>query len=476
MEKHSGIQTGGLRWRWFRGSVLLVLVLILSVIFVFSLIIYSNYYNTVQTGLETKAKTATDFFANYVATSYSEFYDNAYKYTETFEDSDKLELQFIDTDGRIMISTYGISAGSSPNTPDITDAISTGEISSWVGTGPSTGERMMSVSAPMVYSNNQVIGVMRYVTSMKVVDKQILVSILTAFVLGALVMLLVIVINFIFIRSVIEPVSEITKMSKRIANGSYGIQINKKYPDEIGEMVTSINEMSLKIAQSEKVQTEFISSISHELRTPLTAITGWGETLVYSDDIDLETKKGVAIMLKEARRLTKMVESLLEFTRMEDGRFTLNIEPIDIAAELEDSIFTYRELLHQDNLELLYEPYEDDIPLIPGDPNRLKQVFLNLFDNAAKYAREGGRVEVSVDFNGKVVTVNIRDFGAGIPEDELTNVKMKFYKGSNAKERGSGIGLAVCDEIIRFHGGEMILSNAEGGGLLVTIMLPVSSS
>jgi signal transduction histidine kinase len=171
-----------------------------------------------------------------------------------------------------------------------------------------------------------------------------------------------------------------------------------------------------------------------------------------------------------------MVESLLEFTRMEDGRFTLNIEPIDIAAELEDSIFTYRELLHQDDLELVYNPYDDEIPLIPGDPNRLKQVFLNLFDNAAKYAREGKRIEVSVDFDNVWVTVKIRDFGPGIPEDELQNVKMKFYKGSNAKERGSGIGLAVCDEIIRFHGGDLTLSNADGGGLLVTIRLPVSSA
>ncbi len=476
MLKISAIKTGGLRWRWLRGSVLLVLVTIVIVLMIFSIIIYSNYYNTVRTGLETKAKTATDFFSNYVAKSYNDFYDSAYKYTESFEDSSKLELQFIDEFGRVMISTYGISAGSSPNTPDITEAISTGQISSWVGSGPSTGEHIMSVSAPMVYSNGQIIGVMRYVTSMKNVDQQILVTILAACALGALIMLLVIAINLVFIRSVIEPVSEITKMSKRIANGSYGIQINKKYQDEIGEMVASINEMSLKIAQSEKIQTEFISSISHELRTPLTAITGWGETLVYSDDINDETRKGIAIILKEARRLTQMVESLLDFTRMEDGRFTLNIEPIDIAAELEDSIFTYRELLHQDNLELVYLPYEEEIPLIPGDPNRLRQVFLNLFDNAAKYAREGKRIEVSVDYNGVKVSVNIRDFGPGIPEDELSNVKMKFYKGSNAKERGSGIGLAVCDEIIRFHGGEMILANAEGGGLLVTIKLPVSSS
>ncbi|SHI16266.1 Signal transduction histidine kinase [Sporobacter termitidis DSM 10068] len=476
MRKNEKRHSSGLRQRWIRSSVLIVLITVLVVILAFSLFIYSNYYSTVQTGLETKAKTATDFFSNYVVKSNADYYDGAYRYTESFDDSDRLELQFIDTDGRVMRSTYGISAGSSPGTPDISRAISTGQISSWSGTAPSTGERIMSVSAPMRFSGNQVIGVMRYVTSLKLVDRQVIFSILAVVALGGVIMLLVVFINLVFIRSVIEPVSEITKMSKRIAQGSYGIQIKKDYHDEIGEMVDSINEMSLKIAQSEKVQTEFISSISHELRTPLTAITGWGETLIYNEHMDGETKKGIAIILKEARRLTKMVEELLEFTRMEDGRFTLNIEMIDIVAELEDSIFTYRELLHQDELELVYEPYMEEMPLIPGDPSRLKQVFLNLFDNAAKYGREGKRIEVSVDMDSAFVYIKIRDFGPGIPEDELDHVKMKFYKGSNAKERGSGIGLAVCDEIIRFHGGTLLLENAEGGGLCVTIKLPVSSS
>jgi signal transduction histidine kinase len=208
----------------------------------------------------------------------------------------------------------------------------------------------------------------------------------------------------------------------------------------------------------------------------LTAITGWGETLTYNEDLDEDTLRGITIILREARRLTKMVEELLEFTRMEDGRFTLNIEMVDIAAELEDAIFTYRELLRQDELELRYTMYDAELPLIPGDPNRLKQVFLNLFDNAAKYGREGRCIDISMEERGAFVAILIRDYGPGIAEDELSNVKMKFYKGSNSKGRGSGIGLAVCDEIMRYHGGRMDLENAEGGGLLVTLLLPMTSA
>ena len=467
---------GAMRHRWLRGTVFIVLGAVVAAVALFSIIIYSYYYSTVRTGLEAKARTATDFFANYVGRTYSDYYNSAYRYAETFREADRIELQFVNTDGSIMISSFSITTGTTPNTPDVATAIESKRISTWVGRRNSTGERIMAASAPMIYSSGEVTGVMRYVTSLKLVDRQVTVNIAAAIGVGMIVLLLVFSVNLIFARSIIEPVSEITKMSKRIAEGSYGIQINNSYQDEMGEMVGSINEMSLKIAQSEKIQTEFISSISHELRTPLTAITGWGETLVYSEHLDEESKRGIAIMLKEARRLTKMVEELLEFTRIEDGRFTLNIEMIDVAAELEDAIFTFREILHRDELEFEYSSDMNEAPLIPGDPNRLKQVFLNLFDNALKYGREGKRIEVAITMAGSdFVMITIRDYGPGAPEDEFDIIRMKFYKGSNSKERGSGIGLAVCEEIIKFHGGRMELSNAEGGGFLVTIYLPVSS-
>jgi len=458
-----------------RGTILFALAAVIAAVALFSFIIYNYYYATIRTGLEAKAKTATDFFANYVARSYSDYYNAAFRYTDSFRESDRLELQFLDTDGSIMVSTSSIASGTRPESPDVMLAMETRRISSWVGRRVSTGERIMAASAPMIYADGEVIGIMRYVTSLRLVDRQVFINVLAVIGIGTIILLLVLSQNLLFIRSVIRPVSEITKVSKRIADGSYGVQINNSYRDEIGEMVKAINEMSFKVAQTEKIQTEFISSVSHELRTPLTAITGWGETLIYNEYLDDESKRGIAIMLKEARRLTKMVEELLEFTRMEDGRFTLNIEMIDIAAELEDAIFTFRELLHQDELEFDYTSEMDDAPLIPGDPNRLKQVFLNLFDNAAKYGREGKRIEVAVEMAGDFARVTIRDFGPGAPEDELDNIKMKFYKGSNAKDRGSGIGLAVCEEIIKFHGGSLELTNAPGGGFMVIINLPASS-
>ena len=167
-----------------------------------------------------------------------------------------------------------------------------------------------------------------------------------------------------------------------------------------------------------------------------------------------------------------MVEELLEFSKMEDGRFTLQLEEMDLQAEFEDAIFTYRELFRQEGIELRYEPGEEILPPISGDPERLKQVFCNVLDNAAKHGGSGKRIDTAIARDEDQVVITIRDYGPGIPAEELPHVKYKFYKGSS-KARGSGIGLAVCDEIITRHEGTLDIDNAEGGGCIVTIHLPI---
>jgi len=454
-------------------GIAFVILFVAVAIIAFSLVAYNYYYSAVKTGLENKAQTASEFFTTYVSKSYLEYYQSAYRYTESFEDKDSIELQFINTKGRVEVSSYGISAGSSPGTPDVENALTNGKISYWKGINSVTGERILSVSAPMQYADGSIVGVMRYVTSLKLVDKKVFQITAVAALVGLMVVGIVVLSNIYFLKTIIEPIHGLTLLARQIAEGSYGIQAEKRYEDEIGDLTDAINEMSLKISQTEKMQTEFVSSVSHELRTPLTAITGWSETLMYDPEIKGDSQRGVAIISKEAARLTKMVEELLEFTRIQDGRFNLNIEQLDIESELEDSIFAYGELLRQKDMELVYAPCSQPLPRIPGDPERLRQVFLNILDNATKYGKDGKAIEVLMDKQSDYVIIKVRDHGPGIPPNELPFVKKKFYKGSS-KERGSGIGLAICDEIITRHGGDLIIENAEGGGVCVTIRLPVS--
>lgn len=336
----------------------------------------------------------------------------------------------------------------------------------------------MAVSGPVCYSDGQVAGVLRYVSSLKVADRQILLLVGAVVALAVVLILLIWTTGMYFIHSIVTPVVEITDTAKRIAAGGYGVQIQKKFAegnDEIGELTRAINNVSLQISQTEKMQSEFLSSVSHELRTPLTAISGWGETLLTSDTMDpVETRRGIVTMLKETKRLTSLVEELLEFSRIQDGRFKLNVEVCDLRSVFEDTIFMYGNRLRQDGIQLDYEETDEDIPEISCDPERLKQVFLNILDNAAKYGGQGGRILCAIHAAAGELTVTIRDFGPGIPEEELPLVKKKFYKGSS-KARGSGIGLAVCEEIVTMHGGVLDIANAADGqgGCQVTIRLPI---
>ena len=461
----------GLRKRWIVNTLGIFGVLGLVCVLIVTSVFAVYYYSSMESDMRYRARNTTEFFADYLNQDYNQFYQSCITYSQTFEDRNSLELQFINSQGQIVASSYGKWAGPSPTTTDISQAVETKEIQKYIGKAPSTGERIMAVSSPMIYVNGEVIGVLRYVTSTRIMDRQIAVIGGIAFAAYLLVMGIVLLSSNYYIRSILVPLSQIVEKAKMVTNGSYGSQIQTRYDDEIGELAQTINEMSIQLNQNEKIQTEFISSLSHELRTPLTAITGWSETLLSSEELDSSTRRGVKIIHREGQRLTEMVLGLLDFTRIQSDRMTLNMEIADVRAEFEDTVFMYGSRLAQDGIELEYIESDDDIPEISCDPKRLRQVFLNIIDNAAKHGGEGKRIETTIKMDEDDVVVCIRDFGPGIPEDEIPLVKKKFYKGSS-KARGSGIGLAVCDEIVEMHGGELILENAPEGGTLVTVRLP----
>ena len=466
-----GLHIRGLRQRWLVNAVLPVFALVTLAVIIYVLSSAQYYYGNMRTGLETRARAAADTFTSYGIKSYSEYYRLATYSAETFEEKDSIELQFINTNGRVQVSSYGLTAGTSPATSDIEAAVG-GTMDYFQGEDPQTGEKILSVSCPIMF-NSRVVGVLRYVTSLREADHRILIDALVASAIGAVCIALVVLSNAIFINNVVEPVAVVSEAARRISGGSYGIQIDNHYHDELGELVDNINDMSVKISQAEKIQQEFISSVSHELRTPLTAISGWAETLSADPAGEAEqTRRGLGIILKESRRLTTMVEELLEFTKMQDGRFTLRIESVDLLSELEDAIYTYRELFRQEGIEVCYTAPEEDIPPLAADSERMKQVFCNVLDNAAKHGGAGRRIDVSAAKEEDRMVIRVRDYGPGIPPEELPFVKQKFYKGSS-KARGSGIGLAVCDEIVERHNGTFEIANADSGGAVVTISLPL---
>ena len=462
----------GLRRRWIVSSILPVITIMVLIAALVSIALGSNYYANARSALEAKATAGTDYFNTYAMTSYDEYFRSATLYANSFEDSASIELQFLDRNGHVEVSTRSLMTGSKPGTKDIIDALTSGRVSSFRGVDPATGEKIIAASGLLKF-NGRVVGVMRFVTATRNLDSQVLLTVLIILAIMAAVIFVIVISSLLLINNVVAPVSAVSEAAKQISGGSYGYQIPNRYADEMGELVDNINDMSLKIGENEKLQSEFISSVSHELRTPLTAINGWGETLLADDGSDPEAlRRGLNIIVKESGRLTNMVEELLDFSKMADGRFALHLEQMDLQAEFEDAVYTYREVFKQQGITLDYHSdgvYDEPIT---ADPERLKQVFCNVLDNAAKHGGSGKRIVVHLTQQEGEYIISIRDFGPGIPEAELPYVKQKFYKGSS-RARGSGIGLAVCDEIVHLHGGQFDIANAAGGGAVVTIRLPL---
>lgn len=462
---------GGIKRRWFlnnMSAVLLVLFLTATMVAVFA---SYYFYASVQTRLVTQVDTTSKYLNRYFTSSYSEFYEYGRNLVQNFSLADRVEMQILNENGRVMFSSSGLTAGFVPETAEIQLAMESGDTRTYTGYDMLTEEKVMAVTAPIYYRGQQLIGAVRCVTSLQVLDAQLTRIYLMA--AGAFVALTALVIfsNSFFLRSIVGPVLHINEFAKKITGGQYGIRLDEGYNDEIGELCGTLNEMSAELSRVEKTQNDFISSVSHELRTPLTAIAGWTDTIESClDDPELATQ-GLAIIKKETRRLSQMVEELLDFSRIEGGGMRLQTEPFDLRGDLYDAVFTYTDMLQQEGMRIEYEEPEEPI-LVFADKNRLKQVFLNIIDNAGKYGKDGDRVRVTARAENGSAVVEIRDFGQGIRAEELPFVKEKFYKGS-ARGRGAGIGLSVCNDIVEMHGGTLDIESTFGQGTNVRITLPL---
>ena len=281
----------GIRRRWMTNSIGVLLFVILLAVTAFSVAMGSYYYATMSSGLQVKAEYAVEFFSDY--RTKNEYYQHVLTYVNNnFEGKDVMEMQFLDTAGSIRFSSFGLAAFSAPGTPDIAGALDPEhpQTTPWTGDDPSTGEHIMAVSSPLTIDGKPVAAI-RYVTSLRLVDRQLAVIVVLSLAVGMAILALVYFSNLYFVKSIVEPVSDITEITKRIAGGSYGIQIEKQHDDEIGDLTDAINNMSARINESEKMKSEFISSVSHELRTPLTAINGWAETIMNGEVRDASDVK-----------------------------------------------------------------------------------------------------------------------------------------------------------------------------------------
>ena len=471
----------GITKRWMLNTLSVIFTIIVLIVVSLIFVVTYVFQNSVEQSLNSACNELSLVFPGYTADSASEFTALACDYVENFDQKERMGVMAINSSGRIVLTSTGFIPSESEEMKDFGDAKKSPDGYAYWSGRLSSGEPAMSETRIISTESGVVVGAVRYIVSMEPINSRILIVDAIIVALGIVMLAMVIFSGLLFISSIVKPIRRLSEAAAQIAQGDFSAseKIEHKYDDEIGDLCDAVSDMAKDLQTTEQMKNDFISRVSHELRTPLTAIKGWAETMQLSERGTLDRRtfdRGMGVIIKESSRLTGIVEELLDFGRIQSGRMVLINEKIDIIAEFDETVYMLKDRAAEEGIHLLYD--EDDTvyyPPVYGDRNRLRQVFLNVLDNALKYTPKGGVVAAQVIYtkdDPEVIKIVVTDSGCGISAEDLPRVKEKFYK-ANQKVGGSGIGLAVADEIMNLHHGSLNIESGEGVGTTVTLTLPV---
>lgn len=433
------------------------------------IIIRNYYYNNIEENLKKQASTLTVFYSDYFSSkSTSEYIENI---AENIYNSPNVQVQIISNQNKIIWDSLGLKKGTKMDCYDVNYAIKHNKTSKWVGVPEYTEEKCMCFSNPVADSNSSgnPTYVIRLVSSLKNTDSFINIIAGVFIAVGVVVIIVISLVSIVISNTIINPLNRVISGAEIMAKGDFSKKLVKVSNDEVGILCDTLNYMEDEILKNEKLKNDFISSVSHELRTPLTSIIGWAITLNREDFTDQKRRReGLEIITKEGERLSNMVEELLDFSKLESHRIKLSIDDVDLYELIGYTLnelkpkFTASGITINKNL--------NEVDFIKGDPNRLRQVFINILDNSVKFTESGGEISVSLFMDNDYVQIIFEDTGSGILEEDLPKVLTKFYK-TDMKKGGSGIGLAICDEIIKLHGGKLAITSKLNVVTKITIYL-----
>lgn len=455
-----------IRNQLLRGIVIIIFSTVVVLNILLMVFIRKYYYDNMENILKSRIEVSMNFYNKYFSSQ--ELIENVYDNVDAFWNENNAQVEIFDVDGSLLMDSIGIKDEKLINAPDVTKALK-GEVSRWVGKVNYYDKKVMAVSYPLEI-DGEIIGIIRFITSLEEIDG-IITNIMIIFVSISIGVLLIgVTLSIILANSIINPIKYLNKVAEKMGSGNLSVRSKIDSKNEIGQLSNTLNFMANEISRREQLKNEFISQVSHELRTPLTAIKGWTITL-NNDETDKETLKlGFDIIEKETDRLSLMVEELLDFSRLINENVRLELKKINIGDFLKhiESFMAPRAKKEGINLEFITK---DDVS-ISIDSNRLKQVFINLIDNSLKFTEAGGNIKFETFILDKNINFIIEDNGCGISEEDLPRVKEKFFKGKNSNSK-NGIGLSICDEIIKLHNGEFNIYSKLGIGTKVEIIIPL---
>jgi signal transduction histidine kinase len=458
------IQLNSIKSKIISHYMLVISITLLLVGAVFALFIHSYYYLGIERTLTSYSDVASSVVENLNISDADTLKQDANKLLGVVKNNETT-AQIIDLHQTLLTSSSGFETKEKMNTVDVQEALK-GKRYSWYGKNEKTKENILAVSTPLI-SNEKVIGVLRYVTSLEEAKKIIINIYTTSILIGMTIMVIVFLISLTLANSISRPIRNMTKASNQMAQGQFNIKLNEEDEGEIGTLAKTLNYMADEIVKSDSLKNEFISSVSHELRTPLTSIKGWSETMLLGDLADKEeTKLAFTIISSETNRLIGLVEELLDFSQFQAGKIKLSLSLINVDEIANKVISQYRLKAKKKHIHL--QCNIESSPSILADENRIKQVLINLIDNAMKYSPAHTHITVTVKEDEQHAIIQITDEGIGISSEHLDKVKQSFYQ-VNANKEGTGLGLAIVQQIVELHNGSFLISSNSSKGTTVTI-------
>lgn len=271
-----------------------------------------------------------------------------------------------------------------------------------------------------------------------------------------------------------RPINEMTAIVRKIASGDFSQRLKVDADGELGQLATSFNHMSVALQEMDEVQSAFISDVSHELRTPMTIISGFVDGILDGTIPEEQHKKYLEIVLSETKRLSRLVNDLLEMSRLNSGKIEYKMVPFNIDESIKKTIITFEQALNDKNIDMDVE-FEDEDRFVMGNSDSIYRVITNLFDNAVKFTPEGGKITVKVDRVGQKTKVSVENSGKGLSEKELAHIWDRFYQTdksrSNSGKKGVGLGLYIVKNIMKAHDNEIYAESEEGSWTRFTFEL-----
>ena len=459
--------------RWLYVTFFPTLVTVFVACFAMFYVTRQNYYSLAEQAIDFRIRSTVSLLPS-SSLSRKDRYNGIVGLVEDFSEKDQFEFMILDSEGNILVTSSGFDIIDDSTVAEFEQANSSEEKSYTYISNDKNKEHVMAITKILSPDYGDAYAI-RIVSSLEGVDKQVKNNTQLFFLVGGLMLLIVTLTGLLFVRSIVTPIKRLGIVAGRIAQGDFNTRIGEHYAGEIGDLVESIDNMAAALQQSNRLKNDFISSISHEIRTPLTAIKGWGETLNNVGNDPQLFNQGLDIIINETDRLSVMVEDLLDFSRLE-GNNSLKyfFEDFDLTCELREAVITFQQRANNLGIKVIYNEYDKPL-LVHGDKNRIKQVLVNVLDNALKYSFEKKPVEVRLQSEDDKALISISDQGPGIPEDEIEKVTEKFYRASNSVY-GTGIGLSISKEIMEAHHGSMRISSKLGHGTTVYLSLPLLRS